>query len=232
MGTTSAFGNDCFTTQGLLKFEDGRCGAWADFFVDMLKSHGINEAVVSEITWNSKILDPVKKSLRDAEKLSFFGTQSTFVDPEFLGSGFEDQALMFIKNYNIENTVDFNVFDSEYLPNVGDFTNASKTLLNSNVLKLAPSTGVKAQGNDDPQSAFINHAVVKFTYSNGASRYFDPSYGTPIIKTQNEWENGALAGVGSRFLIFVDIDVVPFKYRRLMWVYETNSLTQQCNFTF
>jgi hypothetical protein len=229
---TSAPYPNCFETKFLLKFEDGRCNAWADFFIDMLKSQGINEAVLSAITWNGMMLDPSKKSLRDAEKLSFFGTQSTFVDPEFPGAGLEDDALIFIKNYNIENTIDFNIYESEYDPNVGNFINTSKTLLNSNKLNLAPSTGVKAQGNDNPQSSFINHAVVKFTYSNGASRYFDPSYGTPIIKTQNEWENGALAGVGSRSLLFVDIDVVPFKFRRLMWVYETNHWIQQCNFTF
>lgn len=40
---------DCFSTAGLLKMGDGRCGAWANFLVDLLSAQGLNTGQVETI---------------------------------------------------------------------------------------------------------------------------------------------------------------------------------------
>ncbi len=49
--------DDFFTTAGLLKNGDGRCYAWANLFVDILKAQGIAVASVKEIRTKDAMFD-------------------------------------------------------------------------------------------------------------------------------------------------------------------------------
>ena len=51
------------------------------------------------------------------------------------------------------------------------------------------STGVPAQGNDNPLSIFVNHYVVKYN-----KQFYDPSYGGSLYNTEEEWEDASLDG--------------------------------------
>ncbi len=221
-------GDLCFTTEGLLQYEDGRCGAWSEFLLDMLAIQGISATGVGIFWKATKKLDAVDDIRRNNELSAFFGSDLPNL---FETSPLSEYAFFFINNYNISNAVDFNIFDEEYDPVSlnPNFTTSPYTLTNGKVLNLGPQSGAGAQGNSNPQSPFADHAVVKYTYSNGSSKYFDPSYGT-MFNTQNEWENASVKGFGSQGMIFTVLGF-PTIGRRIMWTAEMNTATQQCIFT-
>jgi hypothetical protein len=49
---------------------------------------------------------------------------------------------------------------------------------------------VPGQRNPSPPPAFSNHFIVK-----ALGLYFDPSYGSPAVFTQLEWENASIDGL-------------------------------------
>ena len=50
VSVAGSFSNICFTTADLVKYADGKCGAWAEFFNDTLRIQGIDNSYVSTIT--------------------------------------------------------------------------------------------------------------------------------------------------------------------------------------
>lgn len=77
----------------------------------------------------------------------------------------------------------------------------------------------------DPKSEFNNHAIVKYS-----GKYYDPSYGSPIQNTSNDWENLSLEGFGAK-LRFSRIESGLTKIYELVWVGHLNTPTQQSNIT-
>jgi hypothetical protein len=55
--------------------------------------------------------------------------------------------------------------------------------------------GIPAQGNDDPQSVFYEHAVVAVGNVDADGTVFDPSYGATYTNYVG-WETAALASIG------------------------------------
>ena len=66
-------------------------------------------------------------------------------------------------------------------------------------------------------------ALVKYN-----SKYYDPSYGSPIRNSQNEWETGALSFFGS-IVLFEDKNDNGKEWF-LNWVGHLNDSTIQTNF--
>ena len=99
------------------------------------------------------------------------------------------------------------------------------TTYTNRVLKASERDGVAAQGNENPRSAFAEHALMSYKKKNGGNVYLDPSYGIPISEFYtdfNEYESAAIAGFGSLFKYnrpAGDVDVI--------WIHKLNDSTQQ-----
>lgn len=212
-----------FTTSDLLKYENGRCGSWANFFRDMLILQGITTAKIGVVTYENSTNSTSFPAARDA----FFGTQSSDLKFEalpYFGMPAEFQAAFFVKNYNID-ARKFYVWDMtmEYAPSWMGMYTGSITLANGNKLDLAPQSGAKAQGNDNPMSTFQDHAIVIYD-----GKYYDPSYGLAIQSSKIAYEAAAMACMGAAYTLVFEFELgsPPVKTKaRIMYLHEQNNPT-------
>lgn len=80
-------GHNIADTDGLLRQGDGKCGAWARFFVDVLRAQGIDSDL-------QKITPPFSQAALDTDVHAVFG-QDRLANKKTVG--------MFIKNWNLAN---------------------------------------------------------------------------------------------------------------------------------
>ncbi len=216
-------GDDCFSTQSLLRYENGRCGAWARFFDDIIKSQGIIGSQISVVTWPDGV-GPLEFSL-PTDINNFFGAHANSVkyDPSFDFQGNPYLAAeFFVNNWNFSSNK-FYLWDREWMPYNLPTNPVPLPPPNTNILTYAPSNGASAQGNDNPMSTFADHGIVKYN-----NKYYDPSYGTSAQSSKNDWENVSLAGFGNgRNLIYYHSDGSFVVLKRIMWLHETNTSTLQ-----
>lgn len=204
-----------FFTQDLLKWENGRCGAWAHFFHDMISVQGIPGAEISAVTY---AVDPAAYiSDLNTDINAFFGSvagniyQSEPAWPQF-----------FVKKFKLTSNK-FYTWDREWEP-YGTSTNPI-SLPNGNVLEYSPENGNPAQGNPNPMSTFLDHGIVKY---NG--KYYDPSYGTAIQNSANDWETTSLSGFGNGGSLNYVYILLGFQFEtKLMWLRESNNSSLQSN---
>ena len=87
----------------------------------------------------------------------------------------------------------------------------SDGLIVNNVTKtddftLKRGDGIPAQGNENPQAVFTNHAVVLY-----GGKWYDPSYGTPVQSSLLGWEDLNLGGLIMSFKIRSELTGFPGK---------------------
>ena len=167
-----------FTTAQLLAFGDGRCGAWTNFFVDILRTQGIKSELI-EVTWTPRSQNGAGPSLLDVS------TASEFAE-DVIANGlsridFVFPAVFFVKNWKIKART---FSDWNYTGMGGQQFDAP--MANNDV------DGSPAQNNNNPWSLFSDHALVRY---NG--NLYDPSYGTDITDSLLNWENANLDGFGT-----------------------------------
>jgi hypothetical protein len=206
-----------FSTKDLLKYENGRCQAWAFFFQDMLKTHGINDSQISVVDFSTSI---AMDNAFSSEVGSYFGTSLsnvTFFNPF--------NTEIFVKKFNFS-TEKFYKWDREWMPL--NATRNTETLTNNNLLIYAPDDGLTnpTQGNSNPISTFWNHAIVKYK-----NKYFDPSYGTPIKDSANDWETASLDGFGFGGSFISYKNPITSEVSRVMWIYQFNTSILQSTIT-
>ncbi|MEO1514316.1 MAG: hypothetical protein AAFV95_04865 [Bacteroidota bacterium] len=149
----------CNTLQLLLESVDGdgRCGAFAMLFDDMIKVQGISGSrcrgmtvagpvgINGFVALSSAALDKIRVNAE-----TFFGINDVMIDYELYH--------FLVKEWD-------NTTEGTFIPLSGDSYESAKS--------DPGALGVRGQGNvDDPRSIFLNHAIV--TYDN---ELFDPSYG-------------------------------------------------------
>jgi hypothetical protein len=211
-------GRDLFTVKDLLKWQNGRCGAWARFFIDMLAIQGITDAVDKNLRYETVSASDYKTQF-EAKKSSYFGTES----PLLLGL---PERGFFIKDQITPNDFQKCVSETQVslgLPPGSPAVNTDKAtlkLLNGKELIQAPQYGQKAQGNYDPMSCFVDHQVIFY-----AGKVYDPSYGSPIRSNLNEWEDAAVHGFGSYRHAFKPASKTLF--HQVMWFQAKNTSTTQ-----
>lgn len=199
----------CFETEELLRWENGRCGAWANFFNDMIEVQGISGAEIAEVIWEPGLT--VLTVEYDADLNLFFGTSASNVTTD---QTFE--AEFFVKDFSLSSNK-FYKWDREWNPY--GTTTTPVDIPNGNVLNYAPAIGVPAQGNVDPMSVFFGHNIVKYN-----AKYFDPSYGTPIQNSKNDWENMSLIGFGNGAAQIYTYVLSGMTFEtRIMWLYKNNT---------
>jgi hypothetical protein len=170
----------CFTTAGLLLLGDGRCGAWAKLFIDLLRTQGISGSELVLVTWT---LD--RYSGGDIPVLDT-GSYFDFLD-DAITSGLSivpsslKEAIFFVKKWKI---VGRTFTDSYYNP--------LTPRLFDDPLAINDETGLDAQGSHNPWSRFSDHAIVRY---NG--KLYDPSYGSSISSSLSDWEAKSIDGFGT-----------------------------------
>lgn len=89
---------DCWTTAGLLKLGDGRCGAWADFMHRVIDTHGISIDTQGNIT--------VKDVDVEAQPI---GLQPTVYPPSIPnGTSVNIDPVFFVKKWDLSNLNTYN----------------------------------------------------------------------------------------------------------------------------
>lgn len=221
-------GNNCQNPKEMLVQLTGACGGWALFFEDILRIQGISNSQVSVVEYFNGVLDQTNYAAIEADVMNFFGNQATNVlilDNNDLGNGYPPgyTAQFFVKNWNVSATTKFTQ-NEWHNPNLLNppVTPVELTLTNGNKVKILEQSGAAGQGNPDPRSEFENHAIVKY---NG--KYYDPSYGSAIATSANNWETPALSFFGS----MVYFEPSPGMFYLLNWVGHLNTSSQQATIT-
>lgn len=62
-------------------------------------------------------------------------------------------------------------------------------------IECVEATGIPGQGNDNPNSVFANHFIVK---SLTTKKLYDPSYGAGPFSNKKEWEKAAIDGLSDK----------------------------------
>lgn len=159
-----------FQTWGLLFYRNATCGAWADFFKDILGSQGIESQLV-----NIYPKQP-PKTMPNQKYFPLTNEQEKRIDESF-------------KLYDDKKRKDFTIVKAIFfvkkwkLPEPGHF-------INDNNVEIRP---VPAQGNLVPRSWFANHAIVRYN-----NKFYDPSYAqdnSPYVSV-HAWEEDNLDGFG------------------------------------
>ena len=217
--------NSCWYTPALLSFEDGTCGAWADFMLNILKVQGIFSEL-SVVTWgeddDGEIIQNSTKHLELLSQISnYFGLERDNVHIYFTASNYGNYLVIsedfFVNNFLFSGDK-FYSWENEYSPN-GYSKDPMYIQSTNNFLLFSPLNGAKAQGNENPRSTFENHAIIKYD-----GKYYDPSYGSTGGQSKNSWENISLAGFGHGKKIFF---FQGNQWRQVCWLMETNNETLQ-----
>lgn len=233
-GTSNPQNSDyCWTYPALLQYEDGRCGAWADFFYNIIVAQWIEGVQVSSVLWKENGLLP--QGLSNAlfnDVQMFFGDESpkieikgTYIDQN--NDGIDDYwttfAYFFVKKWDFSNSNKFYKWNKEYKP-IANVPIGPLQLQNGNWLNDSELNGIEAQGMENPMSSFVDHGIVKF-----GGNYYDPSYGTAIQHSKEEWENASLQGYGTASFIFFNTIISGKAFMvPIMWFYENENSNLQC----
>ncbi|MEO0726647.1 MAG: hypothetical protein AAFZ63_19035 [Bacteroidota bacterium] len=221
-GPNSAPEPSCFSTYGLLTYLDGRCAAWAEFFQDIIKMQGIEESVIYSVNWNY-ILNDSDFIRMGMARSAFFGDEANNV--QFVGwnhpvtGELGVRADFLVKHWSITEEDVFIIH--EYNPSNIDVI----TLDNGNEIHRREEDGVIGQGNTDPRSYFLTHAIVEY-----ADFFYDPSYGTSKNASSNAWENQSLDAFGGRArYTTVNPEGIQVMHE-LYWLSALNTTSLQTNF--
>lgn len=173
---------------------DGACQGWASFFEDIVRLQGISTAEMSTVTYNQYVLSASDVIKMNNDAKTFLGSQISNLsylppDPGSTSStGIRSDFL--VKKWNVSALSKF-VMNESTNKHFG-ITPINITLANGKVISIVVQSGACGQGNNDPRSEFENHAITKY---NG--KYYDPSYGSMIASSANDWESPALDAFGS-----------------------------------
>ncbi len=207
----------CWDVPTMLVNLDGACQGWAAFFEDVVRLQGIATSEMSTVTYNEYVLSSADVAKVNMDAMSFFGAQISNLNalpPDFPGyTGYRSDFL--VKNWNVSTSSKFVM--NEYTNNYYGITPINITLANGNTISIVVQSGAAGQGNSDPRSEFENHAITKY---NG--KYYDPSYGSAITSSANDWETPALATFGS-MMIYNHQGTIY----RINWIGHLNDLSFQ-----
>lgn len=195
-----------FNTQELLYNDDGRCGAWSRFFVDMLSAQGIASTLVS--IKHTPTLEDLNSLQNAASNFSgpngvvIFNTSTNLADGAFL-----------VKEWSIT----INNFYKRVVAEPEDYKNYALPITPTSV--NAASTGTPAQSNSNPRSRFIDHNLVVY---NGY--YYDPSYGSYEGSSPYNAENPPFANFAAWGDRSISGSALMFNYfsNEFLWIKNTN----------
>jgi len=165
-----------FKTEDILESGDGKCGAWTKFFIDILRTQGIDAQIV-----NFQAPAPPTQNLAADIKAQF---------PKYGGKISSIKGLIYVKKWTL--------ISDPFAP-IDDF-------------------GIAAQGDPDPQAYFGDHSLVKY-----GGKLYDPSYGSGVFASQQEWEDAAIDAFGA---IFIATPPLPNGASKWIWKADPKGSTE------
>jgi Ca2+-binding RTX toxin-like protein len=179
---------NCQSTAQLLAYQDGRCGAWARFFYDVLAVQGIRRDLIDIIA-----VTPDKAALAalgigtatGSNAIDGFLVKSWSPKPGVPAGG----PFLLVARWSAAQG-GWTIFADDFRSY--QFYDPLTTLTDDN--------GIAGQNRPDPASLFPNHGIVAYTQENRAVAYYDPSYGL-IRADEMAFDNNAIFGY------FEDTDV-------------------------
>jgi hypothetical protein len=222
----SGFGLDSHNTQQLLYHNDGQCGAWAHFWIDLLHTHGVLNVKLANVRRIFVAGDPYAPSpLPDNTNSLVANAVNSFnnlplndIPPDY---DLEEYSLLMVPNWDIT--------QNQFYRQISIFpTENFEPLLSTNA--NAAEMGIEAQSIGNPVSFFNDHALVRLQFSeiiDGVEvisyKYYDPSYGTgPFVAQTDEaafgtWESNSIVG----FCAYIQYGIAP-DITRLLWIEKVN----------
>jgi hypothetical protein len=166
--------------QRLLSSTDGRCGNWAPFFREVLREGGVTNGVSElNVTPNINIGDD--------------NSQTGILVNRFLFTAGAEEIYM-IPDFTTENNNTFYINTAFFNNNTLNWTPAIAGVF------AADLDGIAGQGNPDPRPIFPDHQLVLAPSFNGATTFYDPSYGT-TYNTLLQFQQQSLAAIWSTKLV-------------------------------
>jgi VCBS repeat-containing protein len=185
----------------LLRFADGRCGQWAQFFIGCLQAQGMapfNMRPSGVYT----VPDPLRANLPNnfcspvfmpfmVANWNFgvpgiaepnYPANLNIIQPRFGDPGFPFENIMILNPFD-----QFPPFCANVLQPFGQW--GFQWLVAPQVDYVGGNGANKGQNNPLPRSLFTDHAIVNY-----AGVYFDPSYGTIYLNSQ-DMQNQAISGI-------------------------------------
>ena len=193
----------CRGLSGLLDDEDCRCGEWASFYQYCLALHkikGCRGSIFAKPLANNSTGQALLNQFSNAYKNTFNVLPPPY--PTVTASNF------LVKNWaTLTNNTLYVSSGSWPYQNIP----APYIAPNGSIIPIGDLFGAKAQGMDNPESAFGDHVVVCIN-----DKIYDPSYGTGVFNGVNDWETNSLAA----HAVYSEYTNSNIETVYLVWVYE------------
>jgi hypothetical protein len=183
----------CWQPSQMLINLDGRCGGWAAMFHVIIRLQGIASGDIAEVDYNKGLLPSNSISNQTNDVMLIFVPEYINVhtlDPGFIIDG-PPRSLFYVKNWNLSISIPDKFFVHHFYNDQAGISTLPITLLNGFVVEDKEQYGSPAQGIANPRSEFENHAIFKYN-----DKYYDPSYGSSVVKSGNSWENQSIDAIG------------------------------------
>ena len=182
---------------GLIKYGDGYCQAWAEFFVEIMRTQGIGELKLKGIIWKTDWkLDADNRAQLTADLLR----NNLQVNPNLNMNNLI--ANFYIKKWAHQATfVEDNI---NYTPGQS--------------IASGDQDGLAAQCMNNPWSIFPNHLIVEYE-----NFLYDPSYGSAAVSDKATWQMNNIAYFGTRVRVKERDDTPSAPYRSYYWFRSVNN---------
>ncbi|GEM_PF-3618974 len=181
--------NPSTAVPNLLLLADGRCGTWAQFFINALQAQGLAPVSLRATGVRPKPAFGVGMLVSQWNQALNIGPAG----PNYPGNvNVVFRRNRALANYPVENVLGFNQFDGFWPQTAAAPGGVWQYVWGANPPQFNYVGGQganKGQNNPTPRSIFMDHAIVLF---NGT--YYDPSYGLTYLGKQ-DMQNTALNGV-------------------------------------
>ena len=195
-----------YRPQGLLKYGEGTCNAWSLFFIEIMRTQGINGVEFLVIRWATD----------ETERLNSVTGSTTTLTNDLNSSGYRAtttnlsnlRARFFVNSWNISNN---NKFELLTASNLSSYTPGG-------YIATIDNAGVKGQCMDNPWSSFTDHVIVRYQ-----GIFYDPSYGSVPTSSIEEWQTNSITFFGT-FISLREIDDTRGTFNPYIWIKGQNSI--------
>lgn len=215
----------CWQPSQMLINLDGRCGGWAAMLHVIIRLQGIASGDIAEVDYNMGLLPNNSISNQTNDVILIFGPE--YINVHTLGPVLNidgpPRSHFYVKNWNLSLSIPDKFFVHHFYNDQAGISTLPITLLNGLVIEDKEQNGSPAQGIANPRSEFEDHAIFKY---NG--KYYDPSYGSPVLTNSNNWENQSIDAIGGMVAYFQinPVNGIVDEYY-INWLDELNTLNNQ-----
>jgi hypothetical protein len=182
---------ELYSSLGLLKYGEGTCQGWATFFLEIMRTQGINNLELALLYWNkSELLSSTSITTLQQD------LQANNLKRNPNQSNNRLQAYFYVKNWASSSSF-VEVDKNNYSP--------------GGYIASGDQNGLAGQCMDNPWSIFTDHVIIKYN-----SLYYDPSYGSNPVSNISDWQSSSVAYFGTS-ISAREIDDLQGPYQPYLW---------------